>query len=284
MKKNIYHQFTEDDITSLKPEMKIGILATVNDEGLPHLSLISTLQACSPTQMIFGQFVEGVSKAFVKRNTQAAFLVLTLDRNTWRGKMNFTHTRQEGLEYDAYNNIPMFRYNAYFGVHTVYYFDLVEQYGKEPLPMNQIIPAAVMTVMARTLSQHKTAIHPLNEWTQQLLNKLDNLKFLGYIGEDGYPVIIPAIQAQAASSGRVIFSSAAYGDEIAAIPAGIPVALYAASFDMETALMRGTYAGVRRVGGFRCGVLDVEWVYNSMPPVPGQIYPPVELKAVHFGE
>jgi len=28
------------------------------------------------------------------------------------------------------------------------------------------------------------------------LNKLDNLKFLCYIGADGYPVLIPAIQTQ----------------------------------------------------------------------------------------
>jgi hypothetical protein len=26
--------------------------------------------------------------------------------------------------------------------------------------------------------------------------------------------------------------------------------------------------------------MQVDWVYNPMPPVPGQVYPPVELKAV----
>jgi hypothetical protein len=26
--------------------------------------------------------------------------------------------------------------------------------------------------------------------------------------------------------------------------------------------------------------VEVEWVYNPMPHVPGQIYPPVEIKAV----
>ncbi|MBN2472307.1 MAG: hypothetical protein JXN59_16400 [Anaerolineae bacterium] len=48
--------------------------------------------------------------------------------------------------------------------------------------------------------------------------------------------------------------------------------------------MRGVYRGVQRVGGFRCGALDVDWVYNSMPPVPGQIYPPVALNPVQFAE
>jgi len=26
--------------------------------------------------------------------------------------------------------------------------------------------------------------------------------------------------------------------------------------------------------------VEVEWVYNSMPPVPGQVYPPVPIEAV----
>ena len=42
--------------------MKIGILGTVNPQGLPHLTMISSLKACSPTQLCFGQFTEGVSK------------------------------------------------------------------------------------------------------------------------------------------------------------------------------------------------------------------------------
>jgi hypothetical protein len=45
-------------------------------------------------------------------------------------------------------------------------------------------------------------------------------------------------------------------------------------------LLRGKYLGIRRVGGIQVGVVQVDWVYNPMPPVPGQVYPPVELKAI----
>jgi hypothetical protein len=37
---------------------------------------------------------------------------------------------------------------------------------------------------------------------------------------------------------------------------------------------------MRRLGGVRAGVVQVDWVYNPMPPVPGQVYPPLELKPV----
>ncbi len=90
----------------------------------------------------------------------------------------------------------MFRYNAYFGVHTVYYLDLLAQTGKSPLPMNRIIFAAVQTMLARTLGRKPGKQPVLNAWTRAFLDKLDNLKFLCYVGADGYPVLIPAIQTQ----------------------------------------------------------------------------------------
>jgi hypothetical protein len=49
---------------------------------------------------------------------------------------------------------------------------------------------------------------------------------------------------------------------------------------MEDVLLRGKYLGIRRLAGIRSALMEVDWVYNPMPPVPGQIYPPVELKAV----
>lgn len=271
--------FSAADIAAFMPEMKIGLLALVNDAGLPHLTLISTIRASSPTQLTWGQFTEGLSKQFIRRHPQVGFMVMTLNKEVWCGKATFTHTARQGPEYDAYNNIPMFRYNAYFGIHTVYYMDLVAHSGRQVLPMGQVIFSAVQTMLARTLAR-KTKTPVLNLWTRRLLNKLDNLKFVSYVGEDGYPVIIPVIQAQALDTERVIFAAGAFGDEPRAIPKGVPLAVFGMSLDMETVLLRGTSEGVRRVGGLPCGTVAVDWVYNPMPPKPEQIYPATALEAV----
>src|SRR4030043_662418 len=151
----VHKSFSESDIKSFEPEMKVGLLATINEEGLPHITLLSTLRASSPKQVVFGQFSEGMSKINIKKNTKAGFLILTLDRNTWQGKANFTHTERSGEEFDMFNNMPMFRYNSYFGIHTVYYLDLLEQYGKEPLPMGKIVQAALKTMAVKMLAPKK---------------------------------------------------------------------------------------------------------------------------------
>jgi hypothetical protein len=272
--------FSEADIQALAPVMKVGLLATVTPDGLPHLTLISSLQASAPRQMIWGQFVEGLSKQYVRENPKAGFLVMTLDREVWRGKATFTHTANQGPEFEMYNNTPMFRYNAYFGIHTVYYMDLVAQSGRQALPMGRIVVAAIQTLLARTLSRRRPVNEVLNDWTRGLINKLDNLKFLAYIGADDHPLIIPAIQAQAADAERIVFSLGAYGDDLAAIPEGATVAVFGMSLDMVDVLMRGEFQGLQRMAGVRCGSIRVNWVYNPMPPKPQQIYPPVALEAV----
>jgi hypothetical protein len=272
--------FSEADIQSTRPELKIGLLATVTPEGLPHVTLLSSLMACGPAQMCFGQFTEGMSKKHILSNPKTGFLIMSLDKNIWRGKASYTRSTKTGPEYDYYNNVPMFRYNAYFGVHTVHYLDLLAQTGKTPLPMNRIIFAAVQTMLARTFGRKPGTQSVLNSWTRAFLDKIDNLKFLCYVGADGYPVLIPAIQTQSLDAQHVLFSNSVYADELAALPAGAPLAVFSMALTMEDVLLRGAYLGLRRVGGIRAGLVRVDWVYNPMPPVAGQVYPPVELKPV----
>jgi hypothetical protein len=272
--------FSKEDIQSTRPELKIGLLATVTPQGLPHVTLLSSLMACAPSQLCFGQFTEGMSKKHILTNPRTGFLIMSLDKNVWRGKATYTHCAKDGPEYEAYNNVPMFRYNAYFGVHTVYYLDLLSHTGKSPLPMNRIIFAAIQTMLARTLGRKPGKQPVLNGWTRAFVDKIDNLKFLCYIGPDGYPLLIPVIQTQSLDKQHVLFSTSVYADELKTIPAGIPLTVFSMALTMEDVLLRGTYLGIRRVGGVKAGVVEVDWVYNPMPPVPGQVYPPVELKPV----
>ena len=272
--------FSAEDIQGTQPAMKIGLLATVTPQGLPHVTLISTLMACGPRQMSFGQFTEGLSKEYILNNPRTGFLIMSLDKDVWRGKATFKQTAREGAEYDQYNNVPMFRYNSYFGIHTVYYLDLVSQTGKAALPMNKVIFAAIQSTLARSLGKKPGKKEVLNYWTRKFLNKLDNLKFLAYVDEDGYPMLIPAIQAQSLDAEHILFSTSVYQNELQAIPSGTSLAVFGMALTMEDVLMRGTYLGIRRVAGVQSGVVQVDWVYNSMPPVTGQIYPRIDVQAV----
>lgn len=275
-----YTSFEESDMKEFEPEIKIGLIGTVNPEGLPHLTLITAIQAKTPTELIWGQFSEGNSKKNVKSNPKTGFLIMNLKKELWRGKAVWTHEEKEGVDYEMYNRKPMFRYNTYFGIHTVHYMDLVETSGREKLPMGAIIAGALKTKLAKGMAARKGKDRILKVWAEGLFNRLDSLKFLAYVGVDGFPVIIPVIQCQAADSGRLAFSTSAYGDEIARIEKGSQVTVFGMTLQMEDVLVRGRYNGIEKHLGVSLGTVDIEWVYNSMPPVQGQVYPATELRPV----
>jgi hypothetical protein len=272
--------FTQDEIRAFSPAEKIGLVACINPQGDVHVTLITSIMAAGPGQLTLGQFSTGLSKHYMQLNPKVGFLVMSMDRRLWRGKACWTHKRSDGPEYEIYNNQPMFRYNAYFGIHTVFFMDLVEQSGRQALPMGQIVLSAVETMAARALARKQGARDVLNPWTRALMNKLDNLKFLAYVGDGGFPQIIPIIQAQAGDGEHIVFSTGTYRDELEAIPHGATVAVFGMSLAMETVLMRGEYQGIGRWGGVRCGSVKVNWVYNPMPPKPQQIYPELDLEPV----
>ena len=175
----------------------------------------------------------------------------------------------------------MFRYNAYFGVHTVYYLDLVRHTGRQPLPMNAIILASLKTMLARALPGGKGAAPVLNPWTRGFLNKIDNLKFLAYVGSDGFPVILPAIQTQVLDAEHLVFSNFGLHAGAPEHPARHRSGRLRPGTDHGGCPgTRGTFLGFRRRHGVQVGVLKVDWVYNPMPPVPGQVYPALPLTAV----
>jgi hypothetical protein len=261
-------------------EAKIGLLATINPQGLPHITFISSIRAKTPTELIWGQFTEGMSKRHVKENPHTGFLVLTTDKRMWRGQALWTHEEHQGEDYEMYNNTPMFRYNAYLGIHTVHHMDIVNTYGEESLPMGRIVTGSILTKLAKSGARTGLTDPVLKPWSEDLFNSLSALKFLSHVDENGFPKLIPVIQCQAADSRRLAFSSTAYAGEISNLIPETKIALFGLTMSMENVLIRGTFRGFERKRGVKMGVVDIDWVYNSMPPKQGQIYPEVALEPV----
>jgi hypothetical protein len=269
-----------NEMAAFEPEAKIGLIATVNPQGHPHMTLISSLRAKRPAQLMWGQFTEGLSKRHVKGNPKTGFLILTPDKRMWRGKAGWTHEARQGGDYELYNTLPMFRYNAYLGIHTVHYMDLAEVLGPETLPMVRIVIGSLLTRVAGMGASEEEEDRILKPWGQGLLNSLGALKFLAYVGGDGFPAIVPLIQCQAPTSRILLFSPLAYEDELSRLQEGAELAVFGLTMKMEDILVRGRFAGYGRSRLVRVGRIDIGWVYNSMPPKQGQIYPMEEIRPV----
>ena len=272
------HHFTDDDRESFRPTEKIGIVATINDDGKPHITLITTMEPNNERELILGQFSHGLSKMYMQHNNNVALLIMTLDRRLWLGQARWTHAATDGPEYEHFNNKPMFRYNTYFGINTVHFLDLVSITGPSPLPMPQIVKSALWVMLAKMFRRSGKQEKPPNSIALGLFNNLGALKFLSWVDNNGMPRLVPIIQCQAADPARIVFSPGPWGNDLKVIPSGTEVAVFAMTLDMEDVLVRGRYRAFSGLSGL--AEVDIDWVYNSLPPAHGQIYPEVKLEAV----
>ncbi len=273
-------RLSEDAVCAFEKDAKVALLATLDADGNPHLSLITSLQARTPGELMFGQFSEGLSKQHLREDPRAGFLVMSQDRRIWRGGARWTRAAKHGSEYELYNHKPMFRYNAYFGIHTVHYLDLVTLRDEEKLRVWPFVRGLVSTALLRHLAGGDSGARVLTPWAERHIGGARTLKFLAYAGRDGFPAIVPLLPCVPAGSRRLIVATSVHCDELSALPAGTACAVFALNLEMESVLVRGRWQAPRRRLGLQAAALDIDWVYNSMPPSHGVIYPPTDLAPV----
>ncbi len=263
-----------EDIPVMSSDSKIGLVATIDEQGAPHISFLSSLQPLGTDHLTVGQFCEGLSKKHMVQRRKIGFLIFSPDMEIWRGRALYESSATSGPEYEIYNRKPMFRYNSYFGIGRVHYFKLVDISAREKLSKGQIIGGALKTRLILPLASSSEQ-RVLNETSRAMFSQIDGLKFISYLDGEGFPCLIPVIQAANAGLDRVIFALTPYREELLKVPGGASVAVFFVNLLMESVLVKGIY-NRKQYAGLPYGYVDLERVYNSMPPQSRYIYPPLK--------
>lgn len=247
---------------------KIALVAMFDDEDDIHIALYSSLMNKGDDKFIFGEFVIGESKRYIHEKPKTGFLIMSVSREFWTGKMKFTHFATEGEDYVKLNEQPLFRFNTYMGVHKVHYADLIDISERTKLDMGGIVKNALKVLIRKSSIKGDVKKPALKPWAQKFLSKIDTLMFIGFEDEDGYPVLVPVIQAQAVSPSRIVLTRKPYADILKNLKDGQRVAIYGASLDMDAVLVKGTYHDYKKDLGY----VDIDKVYNTVPPKHGRIF------------
>ena len=182
MKTHTFESIHDDAIRMMDCDSKVGVLATEDESGYPHLSFLSSIQAFGDSALTFGQFSAGLSKRFILDRPRVGFLVLSADKRYVSGNATYTHSANTGKEFDLYNNKPLFRYNSYMGFYRIFYLNLERISVIRPLPMGAIALGALLS-RAKALFVRKSEKKALPLVGQALFAQLDSLKFLCYYDE-----------------------------------------------------------------------------------------------------
>ncbi|MHA1871526.1 MAG: hypothetical protein ACTSXF_11300, partial [Promethearchaeota archaeon] len=116
-------KFPEDSLKLSRLDMGLKLLATINDKGAPHITMISFSEAKTPDLIMWGQFTEGTSKKNVLNNPKEGFFFMNAEPPFIfaRAKGEFQYKEVGGEDCDYFSRKPLLRYMTYMNVHTVYY-------------------------------------------------------------------------------------------------------------------------------------------------------------------
>ena len=260
------------DTTAIKEfetEYKLALTSTIDEESYPHLTLINTLSAKNEKELVSGEFIKGLSKEYMKIRNKVGFIIMSFAKDWWTGTAQWTESQNSGDDYERMNRIPMFRYNTYLGIHTVHYYDLNDITERRKLDMAGIISNALVNVLVKPFLGMRKSEKALNKWSYDLFKSIGTLKFISFIDSEGYPRVYPIVQAQACSRGRIVIPLRPYKKELSEIADGAKAAIMCANMDMDSVMVKGAFH--RKGGAF--AYLDIERVYNTLPPKQGPIYP-----------
>ncbi len=272
-------EISEEGIEFTQPDIMLKLVSTIDEQGRPHVTLISSNCAISKDKIVWGAFTEGLSKKYVKERPKQGIFYMTaaMPFKFLQAKVDFSHTTKEGKDLDHFNQTQLMRYFTYVRTHTAYYNNIVAATPIRNLPLFGIVKGIIKDIIGKGGAKTKLDEKRLNVIGYKLFAAPIAVRVISYIDPtDGYPTMIPAIQLQAADRNRLVFPPSVIKEDLHQIPVGSKVAVFGMNFEFYNQLVKGTFTGFEKFRGIKFGVIEIEEVYNSTPPVPKVIYPRVE--------
>jgi hypothetical protein len=272
-------EFSDELIEFTQPDIMVKLVSTIDSRGWPHLTIITSNRAKSKDQIVWGQFFAGTSKEYVQENPKQGIFYMTAEApfRFIQVKADYTHTKSEGEDLEYFNRSAFFRYFTYINVYKVFYNNVVAVTPIRDLPPGTIPRKIVKAIIkeAKTNLEEKR----LNVIGYKLFTNKIGVRAIAYIDpSDGYPIIIPHLQLNAVDHNRLYFPLTSLKEDFLKIPSNSKVAVIGANFDMASQVVKGTFTGIQSVEDVEYGLIDIEEIYNSSPPIVGKIYPEIEIR------
>ncbi len=273
-------RLSEEQIAFTTPEIMVKLIGTVQPDGYPHITLITSNVAEDATTIKWGQFTQGRSKRYVRSNPKQGILYMTAQRpfRFLQLKADWQRCSKEGADAAEFNQQQLFRYNTYMRIATVYFNRVVAAGPIRTIGIGGLLKGALTNFFARGGLRKSDGDERLPPFGDELFSSAFTPKFVAHIDADGYPIILPIFQARSIDRKRIVYPYTQFGADLASIQPGTTLAFFAMNTELMSILVMGTMREARRSRGVKYGIVEIEQVYNSMPPLPGQIYPTLDTR------
>jgi hypothetical protein len=251
-------------IEALKGEMTPKFLATRNFEGTPNVvPVISTLPADDkPDTLFFGNFLLRKTIQNLEQDRRLGILVITPQLHGWMLQADFEEFQRTGTYVDQQMRSSLLRYNAYTGIRNAGVIHVRSVRGTFQIPKPLVLKDYLLARLAGiggTAPGHGGATIPLP--VREEFKKMAAVKVLCWVGEDGYPIVVPALSLQPAGAQTLICWK---GMRFPEPPQGALVAANILTAEAVSYQVKGRWAGDGRMG-----TVETHEFYAGGPPIPG---------------
>jgi len=251
-------------IEALMGEMTPKFLATRSSEGTPNVvPVISLLPASDqPDTLFFGNFLLRKTIRNMELDRRVGILVITPQLRGWMLQADFQEFQRTGSYVDQQMKSSLLRYNAYTGIRNAGVMHVRSLQGSFRIPKLVVLRDYLLARFANKVgsaSDHNGITIPLP--VRQEFKKMAAVKVLCWVGEDGYPVVVPALSLQPAGVRSLVCWK---GMRLPGPPQGAQVAANILTADAISYQVKGRWAD-----SVQTGTIETEEFYAGGPPIPG---------------
>jgi len=253
-------QQTPGLLEALRGAMTPKFLATRSAAGVPNVVPVVSLQPADdrPDTLFFGNFLLRKSIRNLREDPRVGILVMTQDLRGWALTGDFQAFEKSGPYYDQQMASPLLRYNAYTGIRdagVIAARTLEASFRLTQLAVaRDLVLARLAAGQAARVAAGGVAV-PLA--ARREFARMAALKVLAWVGDDGYPRVVPALSLQPAGSGALVCRAQGRLPAPGTLVAANVLTLEAVSYQAKG----------RWLGG---GAIQVQEVYAGGPPIPGE--------------
>lgn len=262
-------RMSDDLIEAFHGEFTPKFLATRNEDGLPNVVPIVSLDAADDRTLTYGELFMWKTRRNLETDGRVAIVVATEDLATWSLRGRLREIVTAGPYVDAINAKPLFRYNAYVRVSRVGVIDVerilsARRYSTLSVA-GQLVP---IWLMRRWLDGGADNGVRMPVRLAEKFARTQAVKVVAWLDEDGWPVAMPAFSLSPGKANRLFVKLAGAG---ASLPKpGQPMAASVITMDPIAYQVKGAFAGHRMTPLGRIGRIDVSEAYSASPPLAGE--------------
>ena len=252
-------------LEALRGAMTPKFLATRSAAGKPNIvPLVSLGPAEDQADLLtFGNFLLRKSIENLKEDPRVGILVITPALEGWRLRGDFLEFQTTGPYVERQKAGPLLRYNAYTGVRNAGLIRIREVVGSFRISRPQVVSEFLLARLAGVrLARRANGEASMPQPVRKEFGRMVAVKVLAWIGENGYPEVIPMLSLQPAGHGALVGWRAAEGMPCPA--EGAQVAANILTFEAISYQAKG-----RWLAGARAGAIEVSEIYAGGPPLPG---------------